>query len=391
MSELIQNNRRPVDMRWALLAGVSAMALLPSAAFGEAQSEDRPTVWVELGGQFSQRGVDSELLSPAFTSMRPSYFSQSDGFEKQSRFGFDEYGKISVQPTGSDWVMSASIQYGRTSKNKRVHQQSSPPPISYVGTLEFPNTFQKYPHTVRRADTSVRNSEQHLVVDFEAGKDVGLGLFGRNASSLVSLGVRFAQFTEKSRISLKSNPDWHFHTLTRMYYGYHYQSVIQPYHYNSAHLDASRSFHGLGPKVSWSGAVPFAGSSRGAELDFDWGINAAVLFGRQKAYVQDDVKVQYNDGGIGPRYSLLLGLPAFGELQTVYQHAHAPSTRSRSVVVPNLGAFAGLSFKYDAARVSFGYRADFFFDAMDGGIDVRKTYDRDFYGPFATISIGLGG
>jgi hypothetical protein len=143
--------------------------------------------------------------------------------------------------------------------------------------------------------------------------------------------------------------------------------------------------------VSWSGAVPFAGSSRGAELDFDWGINAAVLFGRQKAYVQDDVKVQYNDGGIGPRYSLLLGLPAFGELQTVYQHAHAPSTRSRSVVVPNLGAFAGLSFKYDAAKVSFGYRADFFFGAMDGGIDARKSYDRNFHGPFATISIGLGG
>jgi hypothetical protein len=60
-------------------------------------------------------------------------------------------------------------------------------------------------------------------------------------------------------------------------------------------------------------------------------------------------------------------------------------------VVPNIGAFAGLSFRYAAAKVSFGYKADFFFNAMDGGIDTAKSYDRNFYGPFATISIGLGG
>jgi len=60
-------------------------------------------------------------------------------------------------------------------------------------------------------------------------------------------------------------------------------------------------------------------------------------------------------------------------------------------VVPNLGGFAGLSFKYPNAKVSVGYRADFFFGAMDGGIDAHKSYDRDFYGPFATVSIGLGG
>jgi hypothetical protein len=60
-------------------------------------------------------------------------------------------------------------------------------------------------------------------------------------------------------------------------------------------------------------------------------------------------------------------------------------------VVPNIGGFAGFSLKFPNARVSLGYRADFFFGAMDGGIDTRKTYDRNFYGPFAKISIGLGG
>jgi hypothetical protein len=64
-------------------------------------------------------------------------------------------------------------------------------------------------------------------------------------------------------------------------------------------------------------------------------------------------------------------------------------TRTRSVAVPNIGGFAGLSFKYPNAKVSLGYRADFFFGAVDGGIDARKTYDRSFYGPYMTVSIGL--
>jgi hypothetical protein len=47
--------------------------------------------------------------------------------------------------------------------------------------------------------------------------------------------------------------------------------------------------------------------------------------------------------------------------------------------------------RYPNAKVSFGYRADVFFGAVDGGGDMRKTFDRSFHGPFATISIGLGG
>jgi hypothetical protein len=66
-------------------------------------------------------------------------------------------------------------------------------------------------------------------------------------------------------------------------------------------------------------------------------------------------------------------------------------TRSRAVTIPNVGGFAGFSVKFPNAKVSLGYRADLFFGAIDGGIDARKTYDRAFYGPFASFSVGLGG
>lgn len=42
-------------------------------------------------------------------------------------------------------------------------------------------------------------------------------------------------------------------------------------------------------------------------------------------------------------------------------------------------------------KMNAGYRADLFFHAMDGGIDTRKSENVGFYGPFASVSVGLGG
>ena len=119
-------------------------------------------------------------------------------------------------------------------------------------------------------------------------------------------------------------------------------------------------------------------------LSLDWGANAALLFGRQKARTEHHETAQYHPPA--PGFFASQG----GNRITLYQSPATPThTRSRSVTVPNVGAFAGLSFRYTSAKVSFGYRADFFFGAMDGGIDARKTYDRNFYGPYATVSLGL--
>ena len=50
----------------------------------------------------------------------------------------------------------------------------------------------------------------------------------------------------------------------------------------------------------------------------------------------------------------------------------------------------GMSLKFPNAKVSIGYRGDFFFGAMDTGVDTHKTGTTGFYGPFASISFGLG-
>jgi len=168
-----------------------------------------------------------------------------------------------------------------------------------------------------------------------------------------------------------------------------FQVINQAYHTYEGEFEAERSFRGVGPSLSWRSAVPILGNGQGSDLSFDWGVNAAILFGRQKARTQHSTAAQYHSPGVG-----LLGNRNPGRVPVYHHPTDAPayySTRDRNVTVPNVGGFAGMSFRYDNAKVSFGYRADFFFGAMDGGIDARRTYDRNFYGPFANISIGLGG
>ena len=80
---------------------------------------------------------------------------------------------------------------------------------------------------------------------------------------------------------------------------------------------------------------------------------------------------------------------AFATISTALHKQSAPFERTRAVTVPNIGGFAELSFRYSDAKISLGYRADFFFGAMDGGIDARKNENVGFNGPFATISIGF--
>jgi hypothetical protein len=63
--------------------------------------------------------------------------------------------------------------------------------------------------------------------------------------------------------------------------------------------------------------------------------------------------------------------------------------RSRTVTVPNIGGYLGASMRYHNGKVSLGYRADTFFDAMDGGEQTAKSYNRGFYGPYLNVSLGL--
>ncbi len=378
--------------RWQLLATTSAFALAATLATQDASAADRdadhPTVWIELGGQLESLSENQERFVPPFilATPRPAPETTSPlGVEGAPGHSFGGEGKITIQPENSDWVFSAALRYGRSNANRRLHQQSYPTQPIVLGTPTYGLKTQDQ-KVFEFVDAENHSSETHAILDFQAGKDVGLGVFGTAASSVFNVGVRFAQFGSKSNITFGSDPDVQ---RTFKYAGGHKVAVGGIfYHTNSALASVTRSFHGVGPSLSWNASAPVLGLAEEGEIAFDWGVNAAILFGRQRARVHHQTTSRYHSG----KYDQAVYTHSLHVFRTTsYRNAPSDQNRSRSVAVPNLGGFAGLSFRYAEAKVSLGYRADFFFGAMDGGIDAAHHENVGFYGPFTTISIGLGG
>jgi len=377
MSELMTVAENRANTRWQLLTGVCALALLGSSAIAEAQHEDteRPVVWVELGADLQRVVTGQKNYSPDFLNVQPrptfEVISPSQT-QRLPRYSVGGEASLTFTPKQSDWSILAGVKFGRSNGDKHVHQQTTDhPQRGYY----FGEPF--YANLVRWGDTKVAHKQSDLLLDFQVGKDIGFGAHG-SGNSTFALGIRFAQFTSKSSVRLRERPDGYY-MMVKTAVGVKYRP-LESHHTYLAQFGSERSFRGFGPSISWTGSAPVAGDSEDHELTFDWGVNAAVLFGRQKASGTFHTTDQFF-----PKAYLLLN-----PLVAVTRQGDG-FDRSRAKVVPNLGGFAGLSFRYDTAKVSFGYRADFFLGAMDGGIETRKTYDRSFYGPFAKVSIGLGG
>jgi iron complex outermembrane receptor protein len=385
----------------------------------------KPPVWIELGGQLSILGDSQQAYSPPFLAdvTEPGQLKALED-QKPPLYGLDEEAKLSWQPDGSDFVFSAAIKYGRSSANRHDHQQTpnadvAVPPYTIIGLHSlFGHPFggwSLYPSKhVKFADDLSQKSERHAILDFLVGKDVGLGMFGLDGSSLLSGGVRVAQFVSKSNVNLNAIPDLHYPTAPldnntdRVQYEQFLNSKMRFHDYAGSAAE-KESFHGLGPELAWNASTPLAGTDNG-EIALDWGANFSVLFGRQKASGSHQTVINSyyltkadNFGGIigTPHHPVHIGYfhgpcsnPNFFHRSEAIcsQKINAAShNRSRMVAIPNVGALFGLSYKYQNAKVSFGYRADEFFGAMDGGIDTQKAENRGFNGPYANVSIGLGG
>jgi hypothetical protein len=406
MSELIQSH--DARIRRTLLTTACTLALVASAPAAKAGDDaDRPTLWIELGGQLEalSRSEDKitapfleELQDPgpspfelhgfaraATRTLLPPPDSAFDPFlplqaQKPPHYAFGGEGKISFAPKGSSWIFTASVRYGRSNGYKNLKQQTN----SRLDSITNPNYHSGILAVpiARFTNTKAKYSETHAVVDFEVGKDVGLGLFGRGGESTLNFGVRFAQFTSRENLTVNALPNLqayanHF-SYPPFFNKYFYNTRFQTYAMTG---HTARSFHGLGPSLSWNASAPLIGDDRGAEFTFDWGVNAALLFGRQRAKTAHKTSAYDRYHTYNFQY----------ESRTTRDKTPHSTARSRTVTVPNVGGFAGLSLKFPNAKVSLGYRADYFFGAMDAGIDARHTKDMSFHGPFVKIGIGLGG
>lgn len=420
MSELIDTRDHRTNFNHQLLATASALALIgyvASADTVKAEDSDRPTVWIELGAQLEQANGGNKSYVPPFYGQLDPAFTSPTKIQGELPWALGPEAKISFQPKNTDWTFSVGVRYGRTQNSRSTHQQGNLERFPYAGfyavkqnyttpglsnyyffTFKCCHSGYSTPDRVAFTDVQSRRQERHLILDFQAGKDVGLGMLGRQGTSVVNAGVRIAQFKSNSKISVKARGDIeHYNIVSFPQYAY-FRSLFpesrypQKYSVSSRFRDysllagSSRDTLLVGPSLSWNASAAIAGNSESAELTLDWGVNVAVLFGKQKA------KVYHQTTGIlrYGAYDSRRPIPGYG-FHTTYNHPRQDISRSRSVTVPNIGGMGGFSIKWPNAKISFGYRADIFFGAMDDGWDTAKKESRSFYGPFASISIGLGG
>jgi len=384
MSELINIQKQSLRFLNALLSNTSGLALLSAilASPGAlaAADEERPSVWIELGGQLERVDTPQTILNPPFFNLAiPPVLNTLVDSQRPSRYSNGADGKITIVPEATDWVLSAAVRYGRTKNARHLHYQTPGLPTVF-NTSNLKPVVNK---PVRRnyGDGQSNFAESHFLLDFQVGKDVGLGLFGMGGNSVISVGVRYAQFTSSSDATLHARPVLGYAAAiqykTSILHKYH--SIHHPFSATyAATVHTTRHSHGVGPSVSWDASLPVAGSREGLTMAFDWGLTGALLFGKQQT------AEGHRTTGYGAYF--------LSNVKHTHSYAHgADHARTKSMLIPNVGGFAGVSLKFPNAKVSLGYRGDFFFNATDSGLDARDAANRNFYGPFATVSIGLGG
>jgi len=384
MSELINTRDNRATIRWKLLTGASALALsFAATSAAKAEDTDRPTIWLQLSGDAEMlQGSSGTFSAPFFTfptsafddatstyttpgavSGGPYIYGSKSLGQKQApaRLAIGGDAKLIFQPEDSDWLFSAEVRYGRSHKKSHTHYQG---PQVYIPFSSSGVSAQLPKYAAPFSDTRTQESERHTVLDFQAGKDVGLGMFGSYGTSTISAGVRIAQFKMGSSTHISARP-YVYHSK----YGNHFHQYFLSGH-------QARSFEGIGPSLSWNASAALAGNPDRGELTLDWGIDGALLFGRQKAKTDHKTSAFYLKYG---------GYPSLYPARS-----HNAPLRSKRVTVPELSGFIGLSAKLPHSKISIGYRGDIWFNAVDRGIDVAKKSNLTFNGPYASISIGLG-
>lgn len=374
-----------------------------------------PTLWVTLGGNFNAMMADgSEIYSPDYTrpdgiDMGGSFALGGSGisgpapagtqtmtelmvasgfpvplqYAKPPNTGFDWEGKLALQPQGSNWVLKAGVRYGRSGRGVKVYESEIPGtrtnfkfrsryvpctnPIIINYDARHSGAWRKF------VNATGEESEQHTIMDFEDGVNIGIGLFGKEEVGNIAGGLCMAQFKSHGDLEINSGPEYVFTPEIKYHNVYESRST------------EDRDFQGIGPELNWDASQTVLGKPGNGEVTLDWEGNGAVLFGRQSVNAQHFSSYCHENGtaAIAGCVTAVNYAPGHSQVKTM--------RRTRHKVVPNLGGYIGASARYNNAKIGFGYRADTFFGAMNGGQETHKDYNRGFYSPYMNVSIGLGG
>jgi len=321
---------------------------------------------VELGGGASRFDAPNQAFSPAFTAPFPEALDPRKPQGEDLDWGDSREVKLTYRAPSSPWNVSAAAQFGKT--NGTAGEINLGTAVRFYPGLPpaFPQT--RYDYVISDA----QDREDHTLVDFSVGRDLGVGWLGAGSESSVKLALRYGQFNSESHLRILGTPDYVFAPTNFFKYPRHF-------HKNAATLEADRSFEGAGPIVSWDASKRLTPVGEQGGFNLDWTLGGGVLFGKQKLDEAWDITGSYYKGTI--------------KYQTTTPNTPIATDihRAKSVTVPYAGAALGLSYSVQRIKVSAGYRYDRYFDLIDGGLDEHKSYDRTIDGPYFKLAVGFGG
>lgn len=331
---------RPLSrLRYALLVTVSVLSF--SAVAPRAQAADLParksspelvvaaasTCWASVEGDYLLRTGNKTTYGfigvPQLLGARASPVTIKGGSGYGGQLGFG------CRPALSAWDYAAFVRYSGTNRKRGVNaigisitSSSRSPSAGFVGTT--------------------RNRERHLVLDFQVGRDLGIG-GGPDTSLKVTGGIRYANFksTTKGTFFDSSN-----------------STQLFPF------KDTSRTW-AVGPRLGLEGQ---SGLGNGFGLDYGAGISA--LYADRRLNIGRDLLVNNINSFARAKTGFLLGLDAN----------------------------VAITYKISTnAKFSLGYRADYYANAVLDlnsraiqnnvvGAITTKTRSRLDMGPFVKLT-----
>jgi outer membrane receptor protein involved in Fe transport len=330
-------------------------------------------VTLELGGQIQRSDAPNQIFAPDFLDDFAPEIDPSGKQEEALDWG-DSRDLRLTYASQAGWKISLAGRFGEANRGERTLIEGEEFHGCNVAAPCAAEPAQQITVTNYGA-TQLYDSEEHTVVDFLIGRDLGIGLPALSKST-VSAGLRYAKLESATNVSIYGVPDWYLPAANNLKY-----PNFSSHHEYDSELEAKRRFEGVGPVVSWEASSRLFGAEELGHLDLDWSVSGGVLFGKQQATGEGSETQAYYR-------SLWLSAPP-----VVYPPITTPISfaRSEKVTVPTLGLSLGLSYRIGGTSFGAGYRWERYFDAIDGGVEEQKSYDRTIDGPYFKLSVGFGG
>ncbi|MGE5501999.1 MAG: Lpg1974 family pore-forming outer membrane protein, partial [Ignavibacteriales bacterium] len=356
---------------------------------------------IEVGGQVQRQDAPYETLGAEMAAVFPSSLNPLGVQHRDLDWGDGREVNIVYRPQGSTWSVAGGFRYGRTNSSTarlRQEQPAGPAHCAFLTTGKYgalgregcdPNyvlyafgmVFDLYsPLNLQGgtdwSDASARSHEEHLIADFDVGREVGLGAQLRSS---VSLGLRFADFRSQTDVAMNGVPDMNVPEGWDMGGGFKYPTTLHRY---ETQISADRRFRGAGPTLKVGVEKQLWGRDETGQLNANLAVGGGILIGRQTVRQQG-----FGQSGYWSGFYLSLSPRTLTQVERTDINLH----RSTSATVPILNFDLGLSYEIQRLELSTGYRWERYFNAIDGGYAEHKSYDRTIDGPYFKIAVGFGG